>query len=132
MTSTHSTPTAAVRAALQAYQDKDREAIERLLHPDYRFTSPLDNQLDRKSYFDICWPNAGMMVRFDIVHAADIEDRAVVIYEGRTRAGQAFRNCEMHRVQDGRILETEVYFGWNLPHAVPLGEHRANDGAGHA
>jgi ketosteroid isomerase-like protein len=118
-------PTAAVRAALQAYKDKDRAAIEALLHADYRFTSPLDNQLDRKAYVEICWPNADMMDGFQIVHAADMGDRAVVVYEALTRDGKRFRNCELHALRDGQIIETEVYFGWNLPHSVPLGQHQA-------
>lgn len=37
----------AVKAVLQAYVDKDRNAIEAVLADDYRFTSPIDNALDR-------------------------------------------------------------------------------------
>ncbi|HEX9167890.1 MAG TPA: hypothetical protein VF886_03050 [Roseiarcus sp.] len=35
-----------------AYVDKDRAAMERLIAEDFHFTSPLDNRLDRKTYFE--------------------------------------------------------------------------------
>ena len=119
-------PLAVVRACLQAYVDKDRNAIEALIADDYRFTSPLDNALDRESYFAICWPNSGAMLAFDCVHQAEDGDHAFVVYEARTASGQTFRNSEVHTVRDGRLVATEVYFGWNLPHKVPEGRHVAS------
>ena len=116
-------PLAVVRACLQAYVDKDRSAIEALIADDYRFTSPLDNGLDRQSYFAICWPNSKAMLAFDCVRQAEDGDRAFVVYEARTASGKAFRNCEVHTVRDGRLVATEVYFGWDLPHEVPAGRH---------
>ena len=47
-----------VKRAYRAYVDKDRSAIERLIADDFRFTSPLDNRIDRKTYFERCWPNS--------------------------------------------------------------------------
>lgn len=38
-----------VGACLKAYVDKDRNALEALIAPDYRFMSPIDNGLDRDS-----------------------------------------------------------------------------------
>jgi hypothetical protein len=62
-------PVAAVKAALQAYVDKDRSAIEALVAVNYSFVT-----------------------------------------------AQKFRNAEVHRVRDVRIVPTEVHFGWDLPH----------------
>jgi ketosteroid isomerase-like protein len=39
------------RAAYDAYVKEDRHAIEVLLADDFHFTSPLDNRLDRETYF---------------------------------------------------------------------------------
>lgn len=117
------TPLQAVRGALQAYVDKDREAIESLLDPDYRFTSPIDNALNRKTYFEICWPNSKTTAAVELIHAAEDRSQAFVVYELRIASGKRIRNCEVHTVRNGKILATEVYFGWDLPHAVPLGEH---------
>jgi ketosteroid isomerase-like protein len=125
-------PLAVARACLQAYVDKDRAAIEALVDDRYRFTSPIDNALDRKSYFEICWPNSEAMAGFDHIYQTEEGDRAFVVYEGRTSTGKTFRNCEVHTVRNGRLVATEVYFGWDIPHKVPDGQHAENDGQGHA
>ena len=128
-------PLAVIQACLKAYVDKDRNAIEALLASDYHFTSPIDNALDRAAYFAICWPNSKAMKSFDFITGAEAGDRAFVVYEGETSAGKRFRNCEVHAVRDGKLVSTEVYFGWNVPHKVPVGAHVDdvdNDGEGHA
>jgi hypothetical protein len=51
-------PVGIARACYQAYVDKNRAAIEALLDDDFHFTSPLDNRLDRATYFVRCWPNS--------------------------------------------------------------------------
>jgi ketosteroid isomerase-like protein len=117
-----------VRACFQAYVDKDRAAMERLLDAEYHFTSPLDNALDRATYFEVCWPNSGMMTRFDRILEIEDGDRAFVVYEAATSTGKRFRNSEVHTVRDGKLVATEVYFGWDLPHAVPRGTHVTNQG----
>jgi ketosteroid isomerase-like protein len=119
------TPLALVRACLQAYVDKDRAAMEALLDDGYHFTSPLDNAIDRATYFAICWPNSAAIAGFEYISGAEDGDRAYVIYEGRSSSGNRFRNCEVHTVRDGKLLATEVYFGWDVPHEVPPGKHAA-------
>ena len=114
------TATAIVRACLQAYVDKDRAAIEKLIADEYRFTSPLDNALDRATYFERCWPNSRGMVAFTVIHEAADAGRAFVTYEAQT-SGKRFRNTEVHTVRDGRLIATEVYFGWDVPHKAPAG-----------
>ena len=46
---------AIVRAAYEAYVAKNREVIERLIAWDFHFTSPLDNRIDRATYFARCY-----------------------------------------------------------------------------
>ena len=118
-----SEPLLVVRACLQAYVDKDRAAIEALLDDDYHFTSPIDNALDRSTYLEVCWPNSAMIMQFDYIHEATIGNRAFIVYEGETSTGRRFRNSEVHRVRDGRLVSTEVYFGWDLPHKAARGTH---------
>jgi ketosteroid isomerase-like protein len=117
------------RACLQAYVEKDRAALEALLADDFHFTSPIDNALDRATYFRVCWPNSVALAGFDDIHEVDAGDRAFIVYEARTSAGKRFRNCEMYTVRNGKLVATEVYFGWDLPHHVPQGVH-ADDDAG--
>jgi ketosteroid isomerase-like protein len=119
-------PLSTVRACLEAFAEKDRAALEALIAEDYHFTSPLDNGLDRKAYFDICWPNSKTIAGFEFLHCSEDGDLAFVTYEGRTVDGKTFRNCEVHTVRNGQLTNTEVYFGWNVPHRVPHGEHAEN------
>ena len=125
-------PLAVARACLQAYVDKDREAIEALIAKDYHFTSPIDNALDRETYFKICWPNSKAMTGFDYIHQMEDGDRAFIVYEGHTKTGKAFRNSEVYTVRNGQLVATEVYFGWDLPHKARKGEHVENGGQGRA
>ena len=114
---------AIARACYNAYVTKDRAAVEALIAEDFRFTSPLDNGLDRKSYFAICWPNSAVTEGFEIIHMVEHGEKVFVTYEGRTKQAR-FRNTEILTERNGQIVEVEVYFGWNLPHEVPAGEHR--------
>jgi len=112
---------AITRATYEAYVHKDRAAIEKLLAEDFHFTSPLDNRLDRATYFARCWPNSGTIAGFDFIHLVPHGDRVFVTYVGRTRDGHQFRNTEVVTLRDRQIVEVEVYFGWSIPHAAPPG-----------
>jgi len=114
---------AIVRACQQAYVDKDRARIEALLADDYHFTSPIDNALDRATYLKICWPNSAVISRFENIYEFEQGDRAFVVYEAHTSTGKRFRNSEAYTVRGGKLVATEVYFGWNVPHNVPRGTH---------
>lgn len=50
---------AIARASYEAYVAEDRAAIEALIAPDFHFTSPLDNRLDRATYFERSGRTAG-------------------------------------------------------------------------
>jgi hypothetical protein len=117
------TPLSVVHACLQAYVDKNRATMEALLDGDYHFTSPLDNALDRATYLRICWPNSAALTHFDQIYGVEDGDRAIVVYEAQTSTGKRFRNCEVHTVRDGKLLATEVYFGWDIPHKARAGTH---------
>ena len=112
---------AIARAAYEAYVTKDRSALERLLAEDFHFTSPLDNRLDRETYFRRCWPNSKVIERFDFIHLVADADRVFVTYEGRNTNGRRFRNTEILTIRDQHIVDVEVYFGWSLPHKAPQG-----------
>ena len=111
------------RAIYDAYTAKDREAAEALIADDFRFTSPLDNGIDRERYFAICWPNSANTEGFEFVHMVANGARVFVTYEGQSKQAR-FRNTEILTMRGGQIVEVEVYFGWNIPHEVPVGEPR--------
>ena len=114
-------PETAVRESYDAYVRKDRDAIEALIADEFQFTSPLDNRIDRKTYFARCWPNSEHIAGFEFVRVLTEEDTVLVTYEGTSTGGHRFRNTEILKVREGKIAEVEVYFGWSLPHEAPPG-----------
>jgi ketosteroid isomerase-like protein len=114
-----------VRASYEAFSRRDRAAFEALIGEDFRFTSPMDNQLDRHSYFETCWPHNTELIVMTLQHLAVFGDKAFVTYEALKNDGKRFRNTELLTVKGGKISEVEVYFGWNIPHEVSAGSHRA-------
>jgi catechol 2,3-dioxygenase-like lactoylglutathione lyase family enzyme/ketosteroid isomerase-like protein len=109
------------RAAYDAYVTKDRAALETLLASDFHFTSPLDNRLNRETYFRRCWPNSEVIEGFDFINLVADADRVFVTYEGRKTNGQRFRNTEILTIRNQHIVDVEVYFGWSVPHKAPQG-----------
>jgi len=104
-----------------AYANSDRSEIEALIAPDFRFSSPLDNRLDRAAYMARCWPNHARIAGFEFRRLIEAGEAVVVTYEGRTVDGTVFRNTEILTIRDGQVIEAEVYFGWDVPHAAPPG-----------
>ena len=114
---------AVARKAYQAYVNKDRAAIEAVIGDDFHFSSPLDNRLNRKAYFDRCWKNSEWITGFNLINLVPDGERVFVTYdyEGQSTTGKRFRNTEILTVRNGKIVEVEVYFGWSIPHEAPLG-----------
>ena len=69
---------ARARAYYRSYVDKDRAAMEALLAPDFHFSSPLDNRLDRATYFQRCWPNSAVISAFKLQNLVAVGDRVFV------------------------------------------------------
>ena len=79
---------AIARAAYEAYVAKNRGAIEKLIAAYFHFTSPLDNRIDRATYFARCWPNSERIDGFNFINLVRDGDRVFVTYEGHTRDGE--------------------------------------------
>lgn len=112
---------AVVRAMYDAFVNKDRAALEPLLASAFHFTSPLDNRIDRETYFERCWPNSRQIEGFDFVVVQPTGNRVFVVYEARTKGGKRFRNTEVCLFQGQQVVEVEVYFGWSIPHPAQPG-----------
>jgi ketosteroid isomerase-like protein len=114
-------PALIARAVYDAYVRKDRNAIESLIADDFHFTSPLDNRLDRKTYFERCWPNSETTARFEFRHLVSDGGRVFVTYELTKTTGERFCNTEILSTWNGKVTDVEVYFGWMIPHEAPVG-----------
>ena len=117
------------RAAYEAYVAKNRAAIDKLIAEDFHFTSPLDNRIDRATYFARCWPNSERIDDFKFINIVADRDRVFVTYEGQIKNGERFRNTEIVTVRHGQIVEVEVYFGWSIPHKAKPGGFVEDNGA---
>jgi ketosteroid isomerase-like protein len=106
-----------VRKYFSAYESKDRKLIEELLSDDFTFTSPVDNHIDRATYFQKCWPFSEEVRAFHIVKLFEEGNEAFVAYQCEPKSKAKFRNTEFFRVQGNRIKEVQVYFG-SLPEAA--------------
>jgi ketosteroid isomerase-like protein len=99
------------RRCYEAYERKDRQMIEGLVAEDFSFTSPYDDHIDRRTYFERCWPNAERIGSFDFVEIMAEGSRAFVLYEVTPVGGTAFRNAEHLTFRDGKLIAAEVFFG---------------------
>ena len=123
-----SDPVAIARKTYEAYVAKNRTAIEALIADDFHFTSPLDNRLNRATYFERCWPNSESISGFDFINLVPHENCVFVTYEGRNLEGKKFRNTEILTIRNDKVVDAEVYFGWSIPHkAQPGGFVADND-----
>jgi ketosteroid isomerase-like protein len=103
-----------VRECYGAYESGDRNAIERHLSEGFTFYSPYDVGIDRASYFERCWPNAGQIEAFEYVRLVELGDEVLVTYESRKTDGSRFRNSEIFDFDGDKVCRVEVYFGWDL------------------
>jgi ketosteroid isomerase-like protein len=100
-----------VRGLFAAYLRKDRGFVENVLTDDFRFTSPYDDNIDRATYFERCWPNSERMRDIDVERVCVADDGAFVTYKVATRGGRVFRNTEFMTFAGERIRRVDVYFG---------------------
>lgn len=100
-----------VRALYTAYQARDRELADRLLAKDFRFTSPHDDAIDKKAYFERCWPPGDDLAAF-VVESVVTDGNAVLLhYRARWRNGHTADNVERLVVEDGKVKSVHVFFG---------------------
>lgn len=99
----------------KAFAAGDREAVQGMLSADFRFSSPLDVDLDRAGYFKRCWPGAGRGQNFTFERLIQSGDEVVVTYKLTKADGSAGLNTEVLTFDGDRLRRAEVYFGWDLP-----------------
>jgi len=116
-----------VREFFAAYDNRNKEAAELLLAEDFTFNSPIDDHVDRVTYFLRSWPNQGGQHDRKVWKMFEDGDEVVVIYEASRSDGSSFRNVEFFHVVNDRIRYAEVFAGRDtkpvpsaLPDASPL------------
>jgi hypothetical protein len=106
------------RESYLAFAAGDRSFFEQHLSDDFTFSSPPDPKLDRDGWYERCWPGAGQGQAFEFLRLVESGDEVIVTYELRRPDRSGGRNTEILRFDDeGKIVRTEVYFGWELVRA---------------
>jgi len=100
-----------IRACFHAYETKDRDALEPLIADDFTFTSPLDDHIDRATYFQRCWQNCEHIERFDLEKLFVQGNEAFVQYQLHSKGQPPFRNTEVFTCRAGQLTSVHVYFG---------------------
>lgn len=96
-----------------AYETTERGALEELLSDDFRFNSPVDDKINRETYFERCWPSCHDIQEYHIQNLLTDGDEVVIRYECVLKSGATFQNMEHFLFIDGKISEITVYFGFN-------------------
>ena len=99
---------------MDAYKAQDREAAERLFAPDFVFTSPQDDHIDRATWFAVCFPTADRFVSHRLLEIVPTATGVISLYEYELQNGERYRNAELAVVRDGQIAEVQVFFGGRL------------------
>jgi ketosteroid isomerase-like protein len=102
---------AVVLQLLAAFHAQDRAAAEALIAPDYVFTSPQDDHIDRATFFDRCFPTSSRFRSHDVLSVLSHGDDVVLLYEYVLTTGERYRNVEVATVRGGQLVETQVFFG---------------------
>ena len=91
---------------------QDRAPAEPLYAPDFVFTGPQDDHIDREAFFERCFPTTARLRGQEILQLVPTEGpRVVVMYEYDLLDGARHRNAEYITVRDGQLTEVQVFFG---------------------
>ena len=78
-----------VRAMFESYRTQNREAADRLLADEFVFTSPQDDHIDKRAFFERCFPTADRFVSHGMLHVVPTEgDDVFVMYEYQLKTGE--------------------------------------------
>jgi ketosteroid isomerase-like protein len=104
--------TLVARRYYAAFVEGDRAFFESALSPEFTFTSPYDDHIDRTAFFERCWPNHDKQRAIHVDSVAQDGDEVLVRYTCEMVSGEKFANMErMSFDAGGRLAWVEVYFG---------------------
>ena len=100
-----------IMAYYTAFEKKDWNSMQQILGDGFTFSSPLDDHISVTAFKERCWPNAYNIKRFEVDKFVVNGDEAFVITNGYTNGGKLFRSGEYFKVNDGKIMAYECFFG---------------------
>jgi hypothetical protein len=106
----------ALEGYYRAYRDRDREALESLLTPDFYFISSFGEYRERDPMLEEIWAGVGQTWATDLQIFGDGPE-FVVLYHHETQPGverPRMRMAERVKFRGERIAEIEVFVGRSL------------------
>ena len=100
-----------IRKYFAVFHARDQDTAEAMLSDDFTVSSPLDDKINKKAYFDRCWPNGEHLSAHQIDKAFAEGDEIFVTFSCVHNDGTRFHNTEFFRTEAGQITEVIVYFG---------------------
>ncbi|PIQ23731.1 DUF4440 domain-containing protein [bacterium (Candidatus Blackallbacteria) CG17_big_fil_post_rev_8_21_14_2_50_48_46] len=100
-----------IHKLFKTFKTQNYHEAASLLSPEFKFTSPYNDAIDKTSYFESCWPNAHLLQDLTLERIMIDGPAAFVSYEASTSEGIKFRNTEFFSFEGDQISSIEVYFG---------------------
>jgi ketosteroid isomerase-like protein len=101
-----------VRASFDAYLAQDLATAKGLIAEDFCFTSPQDDHINKSAFLERCFPTAERFRSQTILKlVSDGADGVFILYEYELKNGERYRNTEFITVRNGKLIETQVFFG---------------------
>ena len=114
-----------IRALFAAYLTGNRKLVEDALSPDFRFTSPYDDNIDKPTYFERCWRNSDWIERHELERIFVEGDEAFVTYLYVAKSGKRFRNAEFFVFDGDKVKRIDVYFGATYENGSFVKQHES-------
>lgn len=87
-----------------------------MVAPHFVFTSPQDEQIDRATFYERCFPTADRFCSQELLHVVETGDDVLVTYEYvLATTGERYRNAEVLTFSGGLLVEVQVFFGGRYP-----------------
>ena len=100
-----------IRTLFAAYLTDNRTAVEDMIASDFHFTSPFDDRIDKRTYFERCWRSSDWIERHELEKIIVQGNDAFVTYNCVAKGGKSFRNTEFFAFENDKIKRIDVYFG---------------------
>jgi ketosteroid isomerase-like protein len=104
-----------VKQFFEAFSKGNRsDFIESLLAPNFTFSAPPDPFLDRKGFFEICWPEGHNLQNIKYVRILENGNEVIITHEYIKPDGIKGCNTDIITFADNKIIRLEAYFGWDI------------------
>jgi hypothetical protein len=94
-----------IRIYFEAYETKDRSALESTLSDDFIFTSPYNDHIDRATYLERCWPNSKHTKSIHIRKLFFQGNEAFALYDCKPDNGRPFATWNSSPADPGGVFD---------------------------